>query len=262
MISAQRLSEERYHRWYFAIVDRAHARELAGGIAVYTERHHIIPKAVGGGNEKTNFAELTYREHFLVHWILSKWCTGRVRRRMQSAISSMTMKGRITSGWQYEIAKRANRDARKGTGHNLTGKRFGKLVVIKRVENNRNGRTRWLCQCDCGRKTQAPITSSLNAGTVSSCGCIVGGHPLHEIAGLRFGKLVVIERAENNGQGKPKWKCKCDCGGIATKCGTDLKRVGKLVQCSSCARKEKKNGPYGRLTPEYRSWLAHRKAAA
>lgn len=32
----------------------------------------------------------------------------------------------------------------------LTNLKFGKLTVIKRVSNDKNGKTRWLCRCDCG----------------------------------------------------------------------------------------------------------------
>lgn len=33
----------------------------------------------------------------------------------------------------------------------LTGRTFGHLKVLKRVENNEAGETCWLCKCDCGK---------------------------------------------------------------------------------------------------------------
>ena len=53
----------------------------------------------------------------------------------------------------------------------LTGQRFGKLTVIKRLLNNKHNSAMWLCQCDCGGNT---ITSSahLNSGHTKSCGCL------------------------------------------------------------------------------------------
>lgn len=33
----------------------------------------------------------------------------------------------------------------------LTGQRFGRLVVIERAENDSGGHTRWTCKCDCGK---------------------------------------------------------------------------------------------------------------
>ena len=38
----------------------------------YTEQHHIIPKAEGGNNKKSNLVNLTAREHYIAHWLLFK----------------------------------------------------------------------------------------------------------------------------------------------------------------------------------------------
>ena len=54
---------------------------------------------------------------------------------------------------------------------NLTNKKFGRLTVEKRVENDNNGGARWLCRCDCGKQTivrSYPLTK----GAIKSCGCI------------------------------------------------------------------------------------------
>lgn len=52
----------------------------------------------------------------------------------------------------------------------LTGQKFGRLTVVKRVEDVRLGRPRWLCKCDCGN--ECIVTShNLKNGT-KSCGCL------------------------------------------------------------------------------------------
>ena len=33
---------------------------------------------------------------------------------------------------------------------NLTGKQFGELTVLRKVENTKHGSTQWLCKCSCG----------------------------------------------------------------------------------------------------------------
>lgn len=38
----------------------------------YYENHHILPKSLGGSNDKTNLVKLTAREHFICHWLLVK----------------------------------------------------------------------------------------------------------------------------------------------------------------------------------------------
>lgn len=52
----------------------------------------------------------------------------------------------------------------------LTGKRFGRLTVLHRVENTKAGQSQWMCKCDCG--TQLVVAGqSLRNGRSKSCGC-------------------------------------------------------------------------------------------
>ena len=54
----------------------------------------------------------------------------------------------------------------------LTGKKFGRLTVIKKVENDKRQRTRWLCKCDCGNEIIVDRTNlSINKTKTVSCGC-------------------------------------------------------------------------------------------
>jgi hypothetical protein len=55
-----------YKRIHDQIIERAKNRVLEG----YSEKHHIVPKCIGGGNEKDNIVKLTAREHFIVHKLL------------------------------------------------------------------------------------------------------------------------------------------------------------------------------------------------
>lgn len=54
----------------------------------------------------------------------------------------------------------------------IIGNRYGKLIVIKRINSDKNKRATYLCQCDCGNEI---ITSSnlLINGHTSSCGCLL-----------------------------------------------------------------------------------------
>ena len=56
----------------------------------------------------------------------------------------------------------------------LTGKKFGKLLVIKRDKNYiapcGSIIAQWLCKCDCGNKTVVS-TRKLKSGNTKSCGC-------------------------------------------------------------------------------------------
>lgn len=61
----------------------------------------------------------------------------------------------------------------RGTKIDITGQRFGKLVVIKEADfrNDYNNNAYWECKCDCGNTTIVN-GSSLRLGITSSCGCL------------------------------------------------------------------------------------------
>lgn len=54
----------------------------------------------------------------------------------------------------------------------LTGQRFGKLIVLERaVDLCRARRSMWWVQCDCGSERKAVNSGPLRAGKTASCGC-------------------------------------------------------------------------------------------
>lgn len=61
-----------------------------------------------------------------------------------------------------------------GVVKDLTGQRFGKLVVLERAPSDSKGRTVWKCRCDCGNQKEIRSTSLLQ-GLTKSCGCLRHG---------------------------------------------------------------------------------------
>lgn len=57
-----------YEKIYDHLITRARNRLLEG----YTEKHHIIPRCMGGTDESDNIVSLTAEEHFLAHLLLVK----------------------------------------------------------------------------------------------------------------------------------------------------------------------------------------------
>lgn len=95
----------KYTRWYYNIITNAQARTLPKEI--YTEKHHIIPKSLGGSNKKDNLVALTAREHFVCHWLLTKMATGLVKQKMVYGLWRMAVpvnnRHRITSSQYTKI---------------------------------------------------------------------------------------------------------------------------------------------------------------
>jgi len=53
----------------------------------------------------------------------------------------------------------------------LIGQKFGRLIVIQRVNNDKWGNSRWLCKCDCENETIV-LGSNLQSNHTQSCGCL------------------------------------------------------------------------------------------
>lgn len=149
----------------------------------------------------------------------------------------------------------------------LTGKRFGRLVVVERAGSNR-GAT-WLCQCDCGNQ-KVVRGGNLRNGNVKSCGCLnretmidnlnKGNRSLignDEMIGKRFGKLEVIGKTERKDrEGLSVWKCRCNCGNI---CYIPKRRLLGGTKSCGCLKTENKFVMHGkskeRIHKEWRGIL-------
>jgi CDGSH-type Zn-finger protein len=110
----------------------------------------------------------------------------------------------------------------------LTGRRFGKLKVIRQAENV-NNRTRWLCKCDCG-KEKIILRISLISNSTKSCGCY-NKEQIHkklfkDLTGKIFGKLTVVEYKGKNKFNDSLWLCTCECGNSKIISGMSLKTSG------------------------------------
>jgi len=86
-----------YQRIYDAICSRAKSEENLRVLKkknkeVYFERHHIIPKCMGGSDDTINLVYLTAREHFICHKLLSEIHLD--EPKMQYAFWCMLRKGR------------------------------------------------------------------------------------------------------------------------------------------------------------------------
>jgi|LauGreDrversion4_2_1035121.scaffolds.fasta_scaffold34067_7 hypothetical protein len=97
--------QNKYTRCYERIVVRAQLRTLP--VDTYVEKHHIIPRSIGGNNSKSNLAILTAREHFICHWLLIKMLTpGIERSKMFRALSFMRAKTKDQHRYTSPITSR------------------------------------------------------------------------------------------------------------------------------------------------------------
>jgi hypothetical protein len=108
-------ADNKYTKWYDSIIVNAKTRPTTG----YIERHHIVPKSLGGTNEKDNLVRLTAREHFVCHLLLTKMTDGYNKIKMLHALGKFVqtnhLQHRNLTARQYDIARTAIIEARTGT---------------------------------------------------------------------------------------------------------------------------------------------------
>jgi len=103
--------QNKYTNWYNNIITNAQARTLPKNI--YIERHHIIPRSLGGNNEQSNLVKLTAREHFVCHLLLTKMTIGRMRYKMSKALTMIMSIRRVGDRTNYSITSKWYEHARK-----------------------------------------------------------------------------------------------------------------------------------------------------
>lgn len=79
----------KYSKIYNALIEKRRL-EIPSG---YTEKHHVIPKSLGGDNTRENIVPLTAREHFIAHALLFRMTIGKAKSKMAQAICMMKGKG-------------------------------------------------------------------------------------------------------------------------------------------------------------------------
>lgn len=99
----------------------------------------------------------------------------------------------------------------------LTGQRFGRLVVVGYYGKSPSGSALWNCQCDCGNMT---VVTGNNLKTkyskTMSCGCYRKENSSKinqvDVAGLVFGEVTAIKPTGSTKSKKRIWECMCSCG--------------------------------------------------
>jgi len=127
--------DNKYTKWYYLIVTNAKTRKLTD----YTEKHHIIPKSLGGNNSKQNLVNLTAREHFVCHMLLTKMTVGNDKRLMHFALGKFIQMSpnqqRGFNSWEYSKIRESISIARTGKRHSLESK--------KKMSASMKGRIPW-----------------------------------------------------------------------------------------------------------------------
>ena len=103
----------KYLTWYNQLIETHRNINILG----YNEKHHIIPKCMGGTDEKNNIIPLTAKAHYVAHHLLHKAYPN--NKKLANAFGMMLCSGghqqRKFTSKMYENARKALSVARRGT---------------------------------------------------------------------------------------------------------------------------------------------------
>lgn len=130
--------DNKYTKWYYAIIANARTNIPCG----YTENHHIIPKCLGGTDILENLVNLTAREHFICHWLLTKMVENKKHKyQMWNAFSCMLYR-ECPNQQRYKVTSKIFENIKKegskiksikfsGSGNPMYGKTHSEEAIAK-----------------------------------------------------------------------------------------------------------------------------------
>jgi len=170
---------------------------------------------------------------------------GQIVAKFRCDCGNMVFLGKyaVTSGhtiscgcWRKEVLKKGQRGFK-----DISGKRFGRVLVLYRVDDGKQGQAIWLCLCDCGTIVEIPGVKLIGKRK-SSCGCLQKDSIMkfHESKremkiGRKVGRLKAVECTENKVKGEFVFKYSCDCGGYVLKRPSKV-GIGKTMSCGCLAK--------------------------
>lgn len=135
--------------------------------------------------------------------------------------------------------------------YDITGKKFGKITVIKFIERPEKTESYWLCRCECGNEVILDKhTINYKERVNTGCGCKKFGicsdnirsrkisgrretflkKAKKELIGKKFNKLEILDIVYNKEKSRNEAICRCDCGNI-TKIETTRIKKYKVISC-------------------------------
>jgi hypothetical protein len=121
-----------YKKHYNALIERAKTRTLD----CYTERHHIIPRCMGGSDEESNLVDLTPEEHYVAHQLL---CKIHPEEQKLAVAASMMVVARASNkiyGWLKRRHSEYMRDNNPNKDGSCNRKRKGKYNMSEQAKKN------------------------------------------------------------------------------------------------------------------------------
>lgn len=109
-----------YLKHYKLLINRAKSRSLVG----CTESHHILPRCIGGTDDKSNLVNLTPEEHYLAHQLLVKIYPNNYSLIYAANMMVPNRKSNKYYGWLKRKFAATVSNRQRGTGNSQFGTKW------------------------------------------------------------------------------------------------------------------------------------------
>lgn len=145
------VADSKYLRWYVSLMQTAKSRTPLTG---YVEEHHILPRSMGGQDNKENLVKLTAKEHYVAHLLLWKCKFPQpYHKKMVFAANAMSNKVSPHKKRTYKVNSRIYNSLRNdyaihmsvamsGKGNHFYGRTHSEESLKKMLAYHRNPATR------------------------------------------------------------------------------------------------------------------------
>lgn len=128
--------DNKYTTTYLNLINKAQLRNITSKAQAkqaigYSERHHIIPRSLGGDDSLENLVFLTAKEHFICHLLLPKMLSGCAKSKMVHALWCI-INQESSKQYRYKINSRLYDQIKQENSKLLSEARLGKPNLASR----------------------------------------------------------------------------------------------------------------------------------
>lgn len=214
----------KYTNYYTSLIASALNRVLDK--SVYTEKHHIIPKCMGGKDDLSNLVKLTAKEHFIAHMLLVRMTEGVYHRKMSFALWRMTQE-RSDRNSRHKVTATQYESIKTLMAHNMSVHNKGQQLTPEQQKRQQAGCARRGGPWNKGKKMPPEFGQAVSQ--------------------RRLGTKASAETSQSISKGIKKWN--------ETRKGTDSSLKGrKIPRYTTVVEHKLTHEQY--TTTYFREWLA------
>lgn len=126
-----------YQKTYQDLISKAKTRIFEDD--EYFERHHIVPRCIGGSNDKNNLVDLTPEEHLIAHLLLIKIYPNDPKLIYAANMMKNRIKNNKEYGWVKRKFSEIERKKKKGIKRTTESIEKQRETLIKQYRDGRKG---------------------------------------------------------------------------------------------------------------------------